>query len=80
MLHDNLNGYTQHTWDIDPVFVYCWSNVCDVGPAVNEHQVNSQSISMIFLQALFASIAATILHENFIKFEIVFLKVTPFDM
>ena len=34
--------------DIDPILAQCWSNVCDVGPPLNQHWVNvSRLLAMV---------------------------------
>ena len=36
----NITVDIQHTLDADPMLVYCWPAVCDVGPALSQHWVS----------------------------------------
>ena len=35
-----VNSSTQHTWDVGPTLVYCWANVVDGEPTVNQRWAN----------------------------------------
>ena len=65
------------TWDVDPMFLYCWANVADDGPTIQKHWVKScicWVISVIDWLRLDHVLTRLWLNSSFPKFAIMWIK------